>query len=101
MGCAPGMFNHLPLNMLLIRRSPQLELAYWIGPTPGVFSTRMDEQYSLHTYRDMRTTGPSEPGMRDRWIVFHFYFDENRDLVFELEGQPEHTYTGFVTVLFF
>lgn len=44
-----------------------LELAFWIGPTPGV----APDAALRDRYRDM--SHPDSPGTRDRWIVFHFH----------------------------
>jgi hypothetical protein len=49
---------------------PFLELAYWIGPSPGVAPTAADERrMNLNRYRDSNTAGT------DRWVIFHIHFD--------------------------
>jgi hypothetical protein len=71
-----------------------LELAYWIGPTPGVWDQNIDRQFNLGQYRDRRAWGRTRPNMRDRWVVLHFHFDERRQVFFEMGGR---TYAGFVS----
>ncbi|KAF1912024.1 hypothetical protein BDU57DRAFT_523336 [Ampelomyces quisqualis] len=70
---------------------PLLELAYWIGTRPGV----VDNHPDLDVYRDMRTTGRNGPQVPDRWVVFHFHFDETRDIFFDIDGR---TYAGFTSM---
>jgi len=43
-----------------------LELAYWIGPRPGVYNPDMDANYALESYRDRREWGRDDPDQRDR-----------------------------------
>jgi hypothetical protein len=71
-----------------------LEIAYWIGPQPGFWNGIIDREYNLERYRDRRMWGRNDAGERDRWVVFHFHFDETRQIFFSQGG---HTYTGFVS----
>ena len=51
---------------------PFLEIAYWIGPAPGVAPTQQEERImNLNSYRD-RTYGANSG---DRWIMMHIHFD--------------------------
>lgn len=51
---------------------PFLEVAYWIGPTPGVQPTRAEEdRLRLNQYRGVG----SERRLPDQWVVMHFHFD--------------------------
>ncbi|EFY94032.1 glycoside hydrolase family 18 protein [Metarhizium robertsii ARSEF 23] len=62
---------------------PILELAYWIGPQPGVHT----EDAELDQYRD--TTARNAPD--DRWVVFHLHVDPTREWLRRING---HTYLG-------
>jgi hypothetical protein len=73
---------------------PLLELAYWIGPQPGVWNSQLDDDYHLADFRDRRTSGRTNVGERDRWVVFHFHFNENRNVFIDQGG---HTYAAFVS----
>ncbi|KAF7551416.1 hypothetical protein G7Z17_g5035 [Cylindrodendrum hubeiense] len=72
---------------------PFLELAYWIGPVPGVLST----DAGLAQYQDSRPRGRAE---HDRWVVFHFHIDParrtNDHIRYEFlqRGTDGHTYMG-------
>jgi hypothetical protein len=70
-----------------------LELAYWIGPEPGVWNDDLD----LDQYRDRRQWGRSNYDVRDVWVVFHIYFDASRQIFFQRESDG-HTFTGFVSI---
>lgn len=49
---------------------PFLELAYWVGATPGVAPTQVEETANrLDRYRDSATPNT------DRWVMFHLHFD--------------------------
>jgi hypothetical protein len=74
---------------------PFLEVAYWIGPHPGVWDQMIDQHYDLGQYRDRRTWARNNPGERDRWVVLHFHFDETRQVFVDLNGR---TYAGFVSI---
>ena len=59
------------------RPGPLLEVAYWIGRTPGVVPGEQEEQgYQLHTFRDpeneQQVNGRT---VRDNWVMFHLHFD--------------------------
>ncbi|KAH6953868.1 chitinase [Ilyonectria sp. MPI-CAGE-AT-0026] len=72
---------------------PFLELAYWIGPVPGVPST----DSGLTQYQDNRARGLNGA---DRWVVFHFHIDPARStddrtrFRFLQRGTDGHTYMG-------
>ncbi|KFA50333.1 hypothetical protein S40293_09933 [Stachybotrys chartarum IBT 40293] len=82
---------------------PFLELAYWIGPTPGVQTTD-DREYDV--FRDS-TSRPNHIG-DDLWVVFHIHFespgrrnDPNiRPRMFEY-GPDGRTYVGTPTITVF
>ncbi|KAL0258443.1 hypothetical protein SLS55_005936 [Diplodia seriata] len=76
-----------------INPGPFLEVAYWIGPTPGVQPTE-DEESSLRldAYRDSTHTDT------DRWVVFHFHFNWDQDLLRNIDGR---TYIGTSTIRMF
>ncbi|KAL5349117.1 hypothetical protein ACLOAV_005405 [Pseudogymnoascus australis] len=70
---------------------PFLELAYWIGPNPGVVETAN----SYNAYRDM-TYRTSQQGAQDQELltrptVFHLHVDPNSAYLNEVGG---HTYLG-------
>ncbi|GJC89959.1 killer toxin subunits alpha/beta [Colletotrichum liriopes] len=66
---------------------PFLELAYWIGPRPGVATTG-DTAYDR--YRDTRQRG-AEWGT-DQWVVFHMHINpRDPDWLTQVGG---HTYMG-------
>lgn len=48
-----------------------IELAYWIGPTPGQWDEEIEERHHLEWYRDRREE------TRARWVVLHLHFDES------------------------
>ena len=53
---------------------PFLELAYWIGPTPGETpNPQQTTRMNLNSYRD---TANGQHG-EDRWIMMHIHFDPN------------------------
>lgn len=63
---------------------PFLEIAYWIGPTPGVAPTAAEEtNLRLNIYRD---TTRGRTG-RDRWVVFHIHFVPGPNLLADFEGR--------------
>jgi hypothetical protein len=65
-----------------------LEVAYWIGDVPG----QDDPNPRFNMYRDTRR-GNNQP---DRWVVFHFHFDETEQVFWDIDG---HSYAGFVRSL--
>lgn len=67
-----------------------LELAFWIGPQPGVDST---DPY-LERFRDRRLPGRTNPRYHDRWVVFHVHFTHESQILFDVHG---NTYAGFVS----
>ncbi|RYO92560.1 hypothetical protein DL766_002359 [Monosporascus sp. MC13-8B] len=67
---------------------PFLELAYWIGPDPGVATTG-DTRYDR--YRDMTYRSPQQGGP-DLWVVFHMHIDPSDPTWLASEGG--HTYMG-------
>jgi hypothetical protein len=79
----------------LIVRRPMLELAYWIGPQPGVWNAQIDQELDLQRYRDMRPSRQTRPYFRNRWVVAHFHIDETRPVF--LPGANGHSYFGFVS----
>ena len=67
---------------------PLLEIAYWIGPSPGVTPTAAQEtSMNLNQYRD-RSRGRTGT---DRWVVFHIHFHPGPHL---LDDWDETTYIG-------
>lgn len=58
------------------RSGPFLELAYWIGPTPGV-DTANDA--TLGVYRDEVNRGNNPD--HDRFVVMHLHMEDNRDML--------------------
>ncbi|KAF3491741.1 chitinase [Arthroderma uncinatum] len=60
---------------------PFLELAYWIGRTPGV----PDPNTELNIYRD------TEAAVGDRWVVFHLHIDPVSEVLRNVGGR---TYIG-------
>ncbi|KAI8931692.1 hypothetical protein NX059_011339 [Plenodomus lindquistii] len=79
------------------RPGPMLELAYWIGPTPGVWNPQLDTIYQLWRYRDLRTIGRRDPFRRDRWVVFHLHFDSTHVFF----NHSHHTYTAIDSITVF
>lgn len=75
-----------------------LEVAYWIGPNPGVWDPQIDQQYALPRYRDARPVARRGSDNRNRWVVFHFHFDSTLAQAHQLPLQGGHAYTGFVSV---
>ncbi|KAF4511971.1 hypothetical protein G6O67_001165 [Ophiocordyceps sinensis] len=63
-------------------QGPLLELAYWIGPEPGVET----HDAAFDIYRDMR----ANRGW-DRWVVFHLHVNAERPWLRSIEGR---TYMG-------
>lgn len=72
-----------------------LEIAWWIGSRPGVEDGTEDARLNLDQYRDRRQWGRNQPHIRDRWVMGHFHFDENRQ-VFINNGNG-HSYIAFVS----
>lgn len=70
-----------------------LQLAYWIGTVPGV----VDESPDLDVYRDTRSWGRTGPEGPDQWVMFHFHFDENREIFLDNGLNNGHTQIGFVS----
>jgi chitinase len=66
-----------------------LELAYWIGPRPGVENGNA----ALDHYRE-RTQGAS----RDRFVVMHLHMNENLRMLRTING---HTYMGVQRITVF
>ncbi|KAK8135001.1 hypothetical protein PG984_007013 [Apiospora sp. TS-2023a] len=66
---------------------PTLELAYWIGPVPGVAGG--DDRYrDLHRQAD--------GGGRDRWVVFHLHIDvDNTEWLRRIN---DRTYVGVASI---
>jgi chitinase len=52
---------------------PFLELAYWIGPTPGV----ADPNPALNAYRDRSYRGRG--AVDDRFVVMHLHIDRHNE----------------------
>lgn len=76
-------------------RGPLLELAYWIGPQPGVATTGNS---AYDQYRD--TTQRDNQWGRDRWAVFHLHFTQNpREWL--ITGEDGNTYAGVPGIRFF
>lgn len=71
-----------------------LELAYWIGPRPGVWNEEIEDRYDLGDYRDERRSGRRNPEIRDRWVVFHLHIDSTQQVFFE---HQRHTYAAIVS----
>jgi chitinase len=69
---------------------PMLELAYWIGPTPGVESNDV----RLDRYRDATPRG----GVRDTYVVFHLHLEEGTEMLRNVQGR---TYMGIPRLSFF
>jgi hypothetical protein len=74
--------GHLTLNYFRWQwyqgREPFLELAYWIGPNPGVTPTLTEEtNLNLRRYRTQQTGT-----QQDRWVMMHFHFDITRHNLF-------------------
>ncbi|KAE8361527.1 glycoside hydrolase [Aspergillus caelatus] len=72
-----------------------LELAFWIGPTPGVTpSNQLRSQY----------VDTSHTAATDRWIIFHLHFDIDDNVFFIRRGranranQPTEWYPGVTTI---
>ncbi|KAI5455806.1 chitinase [Mariannaea sp. PMI_226] len=71
---------------------PMLELAYWIGPEPGI----IDPDEDLNDYRD--NSWPRSVAEPDRWVVFHLHMDPETEWLREIQGR---TYVGITSVQFF
>ena len=72
-----------------------LELAFWIGPTPGVTpSNQLRSQY----------VDTSHTAATDRWIIFHLHFAIDDNVFFIRQGrvnranQPTEWYPGVTTI---
>ncbi|KAH4091915.1 hypothetical protein HBH70_123340 [Parastagonospora nodorum] len=78
---------------------PMLEIAWWIGTRPGVEDGAEDARLNLDGYRDTRTSGRDQPYIRDRWVMAHFHFDDNRQVF--MAGANGHSYIAFTAVSFY
>lgn len=69
-----------------------LELAYWIGQTPGTWTFREERDLRLWRYRQNQGLGSELPqSLRDRWVVFHLHFDSSRQIFFETSSHRVNT----------
>jgi hypothetical protein len=68
-----------------------LELAYWIGPTPGVDSN----DPLLNRYRDMT---PHRGGVTDRYVFFHLHMNRESEMLRTIAGR---TYMGIAHITLF
>ncbi|KAF2446283.1 hypothetical protein P171DRAFT_512093 [Karstenula rhodostoma CBS 690.94] len=60
-----------------LRPGPSLELAYWIGQTPGQIPSPAEESnLRLAELRDPRNT-LNNPHILDRWVILHLHLDES------------------------
>ncbi|KAM5437742.1 putative chitinase [Microsporum ferrugineum] len=67
---------------------PFLELAYWIGRTPGV----QDSNSELNRYRDL------ERALGDDWVIFHLHMDPESEILRNVGGR---TYIGITYITVF
>jgi hypothetical protein len=70
-----------------------LELAYWIGPTPGV----ENHDAQLDRYRDA-TQPPDRAPVRDRYVIFHLHLDRASEMLRTIGGR---TYMGIPHITLF
>lgn len=69
-----------------------LELAYWIGRTPG----SADNDPALNRYRDLSRSQTANP--TDRWVVFHLHMLEDSEMLRSIQGR---TYMGVNRITMF
>ncbi|KAK2763376.1 glycosylhydrolase family 18-9 [Colletotrichum kahawae] len=70
------------------QNGPMLELAYWIGRTPGVAGGN-----DIYRDPDMANGGP-----QDRWVVFHMHIDVDTDWLRTINGR---THVGIRSIQVF
>ena len=92
LNCSQGELSLHYCRWLSTRRRDTLELAFWIGPTPGVTpSEQLRSQY----------VDTSHTAATDRWIIFHLHFQID-DQVFYTgtsnSNRPTQWHPGVTTI---